>query len=622
MKNSEKRGHWLLWLGLAVLVAAMLLQFAVNCNITVYSGDYKYATFFRNGLSGFVRNTIDHYKSTNGRWFVHILIPIVLLADTKLFAFLSPLFTAGIFLLGLRMLNRDMRKAPWLLAAGLGLLSLLGSEVQYLRMSLYWIAAYFNYAFPLIFPLGVVAAMDRGRPFSPWAFAGISVCAFFAGAGTEQCGLISLILIWGFWLLRLRGNREDLNDASPSPESAVPSKARRNPWLLLPLLTSAGYLTILLAPGSRARVSRGIDGGIFSVLDPEVFLSRFFDVMHYLCGFWFWNLLFTGLCLIVGLLCLTSRDLPRHLLSGLPAGILAVTLAVAGWEPALAVFTVLYTLYLAVTFLFFPRYQATGLLLLGAGASVMMLTITTLYYARTFFPCLILCLIAAWSLLFRLLDQCPLVPGAVACCLLAAVCVARYVPIYQGYAKNHQVVVRNLQAVEESRSTGELTLCIDMDPDYRFNMFYEGSYFLTHFLKYYRLPSDIHITFTSEEWKVSKVHINGQESTFPSLEKDGKLLLPIEFVFQSAGGTCVYDWSNSTYDITWQNAAYILYENGKLMEYSNGCGYLKDEDCQYVRPFSETYTLLYLSEEDFARCFGITFDYDPAENVYLLAGTQ
>lgn len=622
MKSRETSKRWLLWLGIAVLAAAMLLELAVNRNITVYSGDYKYATFFRDGLSGFVRNTVEHYRSTNGRWFVHIIIPIVLLADVKLFAFLSPLLTAGIFLLGLRMLNRDMGKASWLLAAGLGLLSLLGSEIQYLRMSLYWIAAYFNYAFPLIFPLGVVAAMNRDKPFSPWAFAGLSVCAFLAGAGTEQCGVISLILIWGFWLLRLRGKKEEDSGAPSSLELEDSPRPRRNPWLLLPLLTSAGYLTILLAPGSRARVSRGIDGGIFSVLDPEVFLSRFFDVMHYLCGFWFWNLLFASLCLIIGLLCLTGHDLPRHLLSGLPAGILVFLFASAGMERILAVFTVLYTLYLAITFLFLPKYQTTGLLLLGAGASVMMLTVTTLFYARTFFPCLILCLIAAWSLLFRLMDRWPLPYGAVVYCLLAAVFVIRYIPIYQGYAKNHQVIVQNLQAVEESRATGELSLCIDMDPDYRFNMFYEGSYFLAHFLKYYGLPSDITITFTSQEWDVSKVRINGQESTFPALEKDGQLLFPIEFVFQAAGGTCVYDWSNYSYEITWQDKSYTLYENGELMEHTDECSYLKDDDCRYIRPFSDTYTLLYLSEEDFARCFFIWFDYDPAEDVYSLSGSD
>lgn len=603
-RNTQDR-RWLL-AGAAVLLLAMVLELAVNRNLTVYSDDYWYGTFFQNGWQGFWENTKEHYQTTNGRVLIHILIPILLLADTKIYALVSPLLTALILLLGLRVQNRKMGPAALLLAAGLGLLSVLGSEIQYLRMSLYWLSAYFNYVFPLLFPLAVLWGMQRveAGKGSRLGLAALGVCAVVAGASTEQCGLVALVVLWGYWLLRLKKG------------------GRRRLLVLFPLLTSAGYLTVLTAPGSHARMERGIDGGVLSVLDPQVFLGRFFDVMGYLCGYGFWNLLFAVFCLLLGLLALGDRRLPRHLLSAFPAALLVVLLAAAGGQKPLAVVTVLYTLYSAVTLLRRPKYQVTGLLLLGGGASVMMLIVTTLYYARTFFPCLLLFLMVAWSLLFRVLERGSVRVSVLVCALLAAVFVVRYAPIYAGYAANRVVVEENLQAIQDSRTSGELALSIDLDADYRFTMFFEGTYFLENFLQYYEIPRDIPLRFTSQIWDVSDVQVGDQKSTFPALEKDGVLLMPLEFVFQASGNQCQFYWTDHTFAITYGGENYTLYEDGRLVrQLPEGGEEVVDTNCVPRMPFSYTYTLLYLPAEDLARCFGIQFAYDGDSDCYVFQGT-
>ena len=603
MENpNQKRGRALLIAGGAVLLAAMLMHLAVGLNLTLYAGDYQYATFFREGLRGFARNTLEHYRSTNGRWFVHILIPIVLLFDTKLFAVLAPLLTAGIFLLGLDVQDRHLQRGAVLLAGGVGLLALLGSDVFYLRMSLYWLAAYFNYAFPLIFPLGVLWGMLRGqeRPLARWQMALLCGWAFFAGACTEQSAVVSLILVFGCWLLKCRGDG-------------------LRAWCLPPVFTVLGFLTVLLAPGSRARVDRGIDGGILSVLNPRVFATRFFEVMDYLSGHWYWNLLFAALCLVVGLLCLLRRELPRHLLSGLPAAALTVALAVLGQEKPLAVFTVLYTVYLAVSLLLLPEYQVTGLMLLAAGASVMLLIVTTLYYARTFFPCLLLFLIVTVSLLFRLLREVPLPAGAAVCGVLAVVFAARYVPIYQGYARNHVIVEENLQVVAAAQPGDEIALNIDLDPDYRFHMFFEGQFFMNNFRKYYRIPDDVEIRFQSDVFDISRVQAGGEVYDYPALEKDGTVLFPIDFVMRAAGFSCTYRWADYTYHITANSKDYVLYRDGRLMEQAASGEVLADPDCLPRRPYSDSYNMLYMRQEDLERCFGLRFDYDDCRDTYVLA---
>lgn len=600
-----KESAWKKIAGAVVLLAAVAMQLAVGLKLTLYAGDLQYGTFFRDGLMGFARNTVDHYLHTNGRWFVHILIPIVLLFDTKLFAVIAPLLTAAIFLVGLSVQDRHIPRWSLVLAGGMGMLALLGSDIFYLRMSLYWLAAYFNYIFPQLFPLGVMWGMVRGveKPLRRWQKVLLYMGAFFAGACTEQTAVVSLVIIFGCWLLKCR--QDGLRK-----------------WCLPPILMVLGFLTILFAPGSEARMERGIDGGIFSALKPHVFVTRFFEVMDFLSGHWYWNVLFAAICLLMGLLCLVRRELPRHLLSGLGAGVLTLVLAACGQERILAVFTVLYTVYLAVSLLFLPEYQITGLILLGAGGSVMMLIVTTLYYARTFCPCLLLFIIVTVSLLFRLLREIPLPVATAVCGVLAVVFVARYVPIYQGYARNHVLIEENLEIVAAAQPGDEITLNIDLDPNYRFHTFFEGNFFMSNFRKYYRIPQDVTIKFASGVFRISQVEAGGKVYEYPVLERDGVVMFPIDFVMGGAGFSCTYRWADFTYHITAHDKDYVIYRDGRLVEETPEGQVLLDEDCLPRRPYSDSLNMLYMRQEDLERCFGLTFNYDQNTDTYRLNGEE
>ncbi|MBO4915955.1 MAG: hypothetical protein J5449_12215, partial [Oscillospiraceae bacterium] len=462
--------------------------------------------------------------------------------------------------------------------------------------------AYFNYAFPLLFPLLTLCLLERagGGKLSKTGSAALYLCALLSGMGTEQSGVISLVVLWGYWLCGVLTGKQRLRRA-----------------LCCALLTSVGYVTILLAPGSHARIGRGLDGGLLSVLRPGVFTGRFFDVMHYLCGFRFWNVLFAAFCLLTAGLWLADRTRPRALLAGFPAALAVLALTAADAQKPLAVLTVLYTLFAASLLLTREDTRVSALLILGAGASVMFLTVTTLYYARTFFPCVLLFIAVCWSLFFRVFESArPMLPRLL-CAALALVLLARYIPIYRGYAANKVVVDRNLTAVAAAKNGAPLELSIDLDADYRYTVFFEGGYFLANFLRYYGLPDDMPVRFTSDVWDVSDVEINGITSTFPALEKDGTLLLPIEFVFHALGERCDFDWTSNAFTIEHGSETYRLCEDGLVLLTEDGETDV-DAHCRYVMPFSYTYTLLYLSADDFMRCFGLSFDYDPARDCYTV----
>lgn len=591
-----------LYLALAVLAAVGLMHLLINLQLTVYSDDYWYGTYLKDGLYEFARKTYHHYMETNGRVLIHILIPFILLFDTKLFAVLSPVITVAIFFVGLRICDEKAGASGLVFGAAMGLLTVLGSEIRYLRMSLYWLAAFFNYAFPLLPALGVLlfAVLESKKPLGRWRYFAAVITALLAGASTEQIGITALIFVWGWFLLQPKG-----------------SHTKR--LLILALAVSAGYVTILLAPGSHARVERGIDGGIFSFLDPEVFTRRFFDVMGYLTGCGFWNALFVALCALAAAAYLADRSLPKLLLTGFPVCAAVLVLWLTGHRNALSVATVAYTLFLAVLMLTSRPMRVTGLILLGAGASVMFLVITTLYYARTFFPCILLTILVCWSLMLRSFRAAPKWVNAVVCLGLAALFIARFIPMYEGYRENRKTVDANIKATEAAKATGDAALSIDFDGDYRFTMFFEGNYFLENYLAYYDLPVDTHVTYTSDRWDVSRVVAGDTELRFPSIELDGETLFPVEQVVNSGGGSAVFDWQDHSYTVEWNGESWFQTEDGKLYRLDGDTRTLVDEDCFYIMPFSYTYTLLYMSEETLERCYGITFDYDAGTDTYTLA---
>ena len=600
MDRTERRG---IFAAIAALLAVLCAHLLINLQLTVYSDDYWYGTYLKDGLYEFARKTYHHYLEQNGRVLIHILIPFILLFDTKLFAVLSPLITAAIFAVGLYVSDRELTLTGIIFGGAMGLLTVLGSEIQYLRMSLYWLSAFFNYAAPLLPTLGVLAlaARETEKPLSRWGYAAAIIVALIAGATTEQIGIIALIFIWGVFIFQPKG-----------------SHSKR--LLMLALAVSAGYMTILLAPGSHARVDRGIEGGILSFLVPEVFARRFFDVMSYLTGYGLWNGLFTGLCLLSALTYVADRSLPKLLLLGFPMGTLTVILWLTGLNKLLSVLTVCYTLFMAIVMLTSKPLRVTGLILLGAGASVMFLVVTTLYYARTFFPCVLLTVLTCWSLMLRVLRRAPKWAGAAVCIALAALFVARFLPMYRGYRENRVTVERNLRAVEAARSTGEAELSIDFDDDYRFTMFFEGSYFLDNFLAYYGLPADTHVKYVSDRWDVSAVEAGGTELRFPAVELEGETYFPVEHLMAAAGGSAHFNWQDHSYTVSWRGHSYFETEEGELYLTDGGEKTLVDANCRYVMPFSYTYTILYMSESTLRRCFGISFTYDPSADIYLLDG--
>ena len=608
MKNPSarlrpQRDTRALLFGALLLLLSMALLAILNSKITLYSDDYWYGTFFDGGLSGFWKNMAQHYRETNGRFYVHLIIPFVLLFDTKLFLFVSPVLLALLYYFGAKMMDSECSAEGLLVSAALGIFCTLACDVRYLRMTVLWISAYFNYVFPLcmtaiacVFQLKHLSGAQSGAAHV-WGL----IFAVLAGASTEQAGVMSLVVIWGlallYWIF-----------------AKVPLKRC---WSY-PVFALAGFLTILLAPGSWARVDRGVDGGILSCLHPTVFISRFFDAMRYMVKYRSTVLLAVAVDTLAALLCFTDRRLTRWLLTGLGMAAGQIAFFLLGLDRVAGVWMVLSQLALIVMFLLRREYWPTAMMLLASIAGNMVLIITTLGSERTAFEPIVALIIVAVGLGMRMLRKLPRVVSGAAVAVLVIACVCAYIPTLKGYTESKVIVDENLAAIEESRDTGVCELNIDIDDRYRFTMFFEGSYFLENFKQYYDIPVSTKIVYKSEKWKVSEIACGDAVYDFPTLEDETGLYFPVEFAVQSAGGSATWSWKNQTYTITLDGRTYFASRDGQLRLYKPEGSELLSEKFTILLPFSETYTLLYCPAEELREHLGVDFVYDAQNNRYTI----
>ncbi|MBQ8892822.1 MAG: hypothetical protein IJ043_00255 [Clostridia bacterium] len=572
MKKETKK----IWLSLLALAGAAALLTLLNSKITLYSDDYWYGTFFREGLSGFWAEMKQHYLETNGRFFIHLLVPFVLLFDTKLFMILSPLLLALLFWGGSRFLNRSLSLPASLAAAALGMLAVMACDSRYLRMTLLWISAYFNYIFPLFLLLWAAFLQQKGQKRGLFL-------ALLAGASTEQCGIMALILLGGLALFDPKNKKG---------------------WLY-PIAALLGFLTVLLAPGSWARVDRGVEGGILSCLQPRVFAERFLDAMRYVVKYPSTAVLLAVLFALAALLALADRRLNRWLLLGFPLAAGQLLFFALGWNTAGCLWAAAGLLCPAILFLLQKEYRPTGLTLLAALASFMMLIITGMSSERTVFCGITALILVTVSLMLCLPGRTKIILPAAA----AAVCLCCWIPTFRGYSIAKETVDRNLQAVQESAETGVCYFDLDIDPRYRYTMPCDGPSFLANYREYYRIPAETALIFTSEKWKISPL----AGSLFPALEDETGLYFPLEAAIQAAGGTAEFSWNDHSYTIQLDGKSYRATRDGIL--YSTETGQQIAAGFQFFPPHLDIDTLLYISADRLQQYFGIEWQF---ENGYII----
>lgn len=447
----------------ALYAAACLSVLLLASQITLYCDDYRYSTFFRDGWSGFWELTRWHYLNFNGRAFVHFVAELVLVFGTKLYVVLLPLMLSCLFLLGGRVLSREASWTALLFSGAAGVMAVAALPVEFLSSSLLWIAASFNYLFPLCVLLWALWWEEK---FFPKKILPLLLLSLLSGATTEQSGLAGIVCLGGWGLLAW------LRKKAPLWKSLLPG-----------LCAGLGYLTVVLAPGTRVRIGTEVGSSVLALLRPEALGYQFTQALRYFSGPDGLPQLVEGFALLSAVHALVKKG-PRPLLSGfLAAPVYAVLFRLETYWLCDLV-AVLYLMIAAVSYLRRPETTARGLLLLGLLASqlVMIFTYTVAY--RTAMPAILLLLAVCVCLLAECLELLPLPAGELSCAALAAVLFLAFLPTYRGYAAN-ALVFRANEAQLRDPDSDLAVLSLDLDLHYRHETYLDFPEYLDYALLCY-----------------------------------------------------------------------------------------------------------------------------------------
>lgn len=578
-----------LFFAAAIVALCLLLS-----EMTVYSDDYHFGTFFRDGPGAFFEETVNHYCYSNGRLLVHFLLELTLLADTKVYLFLCPLLICLTIWLLPGVLGVRLTFAELCSAMGATIFLVIGLSTQMLRESLLWMSGSFNFVLPMGIVFAAAYFQKKYLTMGKVGFAGI-LFALLAGATTEQYGFFTCIVLWGMAIMH-----------------SVRAKKQIGKNFLLPLCALIGYLTVLLSPGIWLRIGNE-SGGLLTILNPAVLVKRFSEIMTFVTNGCLPVLVF--FCLAAASLVFAGKQYSKLLLLGYPIGLILYFGAQVNVALSELCF-LLYLLFTAILLVCKREHTEMGCLLLGAFGSQLILLFSGVYGFRTTFPLAFMLILATVYFAVEVLRRChwlwylPVFAGVI------TVSMHWYLPTFQGYRSARAVIDENLAAVKKGESGGTIHLNLDVDESYGYTSFYHNSYFYGSFLKYYRIDPDTTAVFVESSY-YPKVFVNGKNAFLPALiEDDGSVFFPIANVLELAGGsyevgidTTHISGQGSDYWLFFDGSAFSLYRDVATTDLVVGPQEVKESLCGKV----------YLRLEFFQPLFGINVTYDEEKNCYELS---
>lgn len=593
MPNKLFTGFSVLFLLFSVFLTMLLLS-----QITVYSDDYCFGTFFEYGADTFCTNTADHYLHANGRILVHFLLELTLLGDIWIYFILCPVVVClcGFFLLRIGAAKPSFSDTCLMMA--ITLLLLVGLRTEILQTSLLWMSGSFNFILPMIFVLTAVFFYERDLQRGTVGAAAV-IFSFLAGATTEQYGFFSCIALWGMWIMVLIRREKSYRRIS-----------------LPPLFAVVGYLTVLTAPGMWGRVNAETTG-FWSFFEPEILHTRFEDVASLLFGFDGCGTLIVLFCLVSASLVFASRSYPKILCLGYPVALLIALLNGTRIYDAGIVFF-LYLVFVSVVLILKKDHTTEGCLLLGSIGTQILLLITSVYGLRTASPLIFTVILFTGRFCYEILHDRSLVLHLLVLIFVLIFSLYHFIPTFQGYAEAKTTIDRNLNAIEKGKENGEIHLDLDVDRIYGYTPFYEDGYFYQSFLRYYHIDTE-KTTVCLEGENYPPLDLNGKQSPLPCVYNGDDVYLPLNSLVSAFGGKITKDGDD--YRIVFPEL------NLWLASVDGDYGLYADAECKTLI-VAEDHVLpslcgfVYLESEWAESLFGLSVTYDESRDVYQVTKEQ
>lgn len=594
LNQKQEMNKKLFYIGFLLFFVSLGLLFALMTQLNLYCDDYRYATFFKDGLSGFWENTKQHYLITNGRVFVHLLLPVVLLFKTNLYMFLFPLFLLGIFYYGTKVQSDSFDFRQIVFAMTIAILLFLGMSLAHYRAAVFWVSGDFNYVFPVFFVLVTLFLLKRNlekNKISPLTL----IFCFLSGATTEQCGAMAMM---GMFLLGIT--------------FFLRKKAKLSVCFIPLLLALFGYFTILMAPGTDARIDADGGGALGSVFQFEVFHQRYSNVFSYFTGENGYNLLGVLLFAGVGLLPKVDKTVSKILYVGILLAALSLLFDCLKWYGIATLIFIIFTFLFACYFLKKESFLGLSITLFLVLVSQGIMLFTTISSYRVAVPGILMLILGVSFLWCQILQRCNLVLGISFLAALFFVGLLSFLPMLYGCIQTNKVYDENIANLEEGERTGSADITVDFEDPCGYALLVGDTYFHYDFRTAYDVSPQTKIYLKCPT--LPMVYANGQKSTAPALVWNSELYFPLNSVLGE------YDIGTKWHS---DGRVTILYGDNSIELFENKCT-IKNSDGNVISKF-DAYTYndfvmatLFLDAKSFEKIFGLIYTYNAETNSYWI----
>lgn len=510
-------------------LAAFGVFLRVFLSLELYSDDFYYSTFFRDGPASFFEKVKDHFETFNGRTLIHFVIWISLALGRT---FTPILMTAVLFAVPLAFAKTEKSNicGVFTLCAFFAMFMMTVS-VTVLRESLFWTSGFFNYVLPflcLILSLILQKNADKKRGFSQIFF--FCAAQLLLASTMEQISAATVFATALFGFVQMIRQKKFL------PR-----------YLAAPVCGALGFASILLSPATRERIGMEVE---ISFLSKTAL--NFADIGSFFVkdGAFALSLVFIA---VTAVYMVASTKRLRVLFFALPCtGVFTWVHFFTNRKLATFIgFTALclYMLVLAIECILKREHVFCGILLLSGLFSVFVIILTSSAGARTSLPLILSAALVAAAFAKDLAElvcaniasqKVDFAVRTASLSLSFCACIYAFSPTFAGYMKNEAVRNANLAAIEEAKAGDSLYYNMDYDEKYAHSLMYDDGYFYNTFAELYGIDKS-RIYLISECFP--PIYCKGNMLSCPAITFNKKVYFPLRASVEALGGTV--KWSSN-----------------------------------------------------------------------------
>lgn len=503
----------------SLLAATVICWLLLELISIVSIDDAMYAGWTQHGFKYFLERNVWHYTNFNGRFFVHLVMQIVLFFEEHLYAIIFPFFISVSTFIFATVAKKEWSIHKKLFASALSLLAYLALGRTVLTSTAMWVAGGFNYIFPLLAVALFYILFLRQRKKSV-SMLYLLPFAFLCGATTEQYGMYTVGLIVMTYAFDIIDNKKfDFRSIAYLGASI------------------SGLMTILLAPPTMSRINDTKRSLFDGILHNWSFLGGKNSEVIF-------PILFMALIGVFAL-CKKSRSddngkkikyrpYSRWLICGLPFAAISAIFALFGIYVVSAVLTFIFVILTATTMLCKKETRELGKMVVCGFGTFFMMSITTMAANRTCVPCILSLTIVLVIMFIDVVSE--INKKAIVSALtvaLSVVCLCSYTFSFVKYQRESVYCREVYEEMKASSKTGIIhsnwdeTLAVKKNI-YR-NKMLTDVYPLMYYQEKYNIPDNVKYIITSEKYEVYNLCCDGLYSQAPAIKQDGYVYVPLMF---------------------------------------------------------------------------------------------